>query len=1115
MNSKIIKGSIEALLLLPVLIFAKDTLQVEIKKSDVWQLIGVNGLHNANGSSSTAGTTWSTISGVSGGDVMDTVDDDGNTTWYNFNAGSAVTTTDDNASIGVLIIGGEILPNGNTASTTTPDKVYIKGSFKTFKPTSPKSTMYLKSTSSSNPVVKITYQSNMEGTNIYIKFDNINDANYYTNIKLDSSKTFENALILAGLEYNNTTTATTSTSLVSSILQVYDENLSDNNRSLFPYDKFNLNSGVTTKYAGTHITLFKYDSGSWKLYDSRNTIGNDFNKFEVGKGYWAKIQKSKSDPSGFIFATGDIRDATWTSVFGTLINGWNLLSFNDDVLRYSPTGVFVPFSSISNSGLTITDAFGSNSFELISGACDSEKNASAYINFKVMQADQNGSANFKLRAYPAQKFDGSSSGIVILSSHRFEINISTATTLAGDNLKIDPINNQYYPKYGEYMLGVKPNDAVFNLNAPIKATLQGYDNTAVNDSRVDLTDKNLTGFATELNNALANIKKNNAYTYLIDTNWNGNNETILMAADIKFGIKESSYYKLFKQVDSGTNIYVEGNLTGTSAPQVSVDSNFTITVEDINNTYSQNGVKAFATKPSKNIMILISDQRGLDIKEGNSKNVIEDLPISFNDGNNTKKGAFTEVYDSSDLIKIVVNYDNNDTYDYTNRKIGQAKQPPTYLTPNLGHQTVWVRDFPLGVGAIQKMAKLSNKRVKLIFTAARTPNGARWLSLDATKSPAVWYDVNDTQTLMWTEKERGYWVYLEDYTAPTITQTAGAPTSTVVTTHFDNNVSSSGTSTTYNYVRKDIPVTVSGIDPKYQDSEFTYASVGGTSFPLINNVGSRLLSVDSYGMDIPQSTSDTSIDLYTYDGVGGDAKTTAITTVGVIQPSAPSLSWGATGELTIANTGFVSWQIHEGNISDIDINASLKASVTATNFDLSSLGLDPNWNKITDATPYFEMKVVTVGGNGFYSDIQAFKYAPVHENTHVLSTSLTTYDEAPGTYITSTTAPTLIADSGVGLKSLTGKFVTMAYQPLTNDNEYVRLNNNLPKIMFVQDLNNNPIATIKFVDDYIGEKFYIYDANSTSLFYGKFQTGYDNYGQRYTLTKIDNYGNNGQIIIKP
>ena len=1121
---------------LPALLYAKDTIQVEIRDGNQWQLIGVNGIHEQSATSSAS--TWGAIIS-SGGAIMDEVDSDGNTTWYNFtangSAGNAVITTDDNASLGVLIIGGEILPNGNAASAVAPDRVYIKGSFKVFDPTSPKSTMYIKSKSTTNPVAKITYQSNMEGTDIFIKFDNVDDANFYTNIKLDSSKTYDNALVIDGLENNSSSASSTLAVSEINITNAYDENLSDNDRSTFPGDNFNTTTSLTSKYADTNITIFKYDttegSGSWKLYDSRNSASqNDFDSFVAGNGYWVKVEKSSSEPSGFIFATGDISDSTWNSVYGDLINGWNLLSFNDEILRYSPNGIFISLTDLnSNSGLRITDAYGSDSFDLIAEACDTEKNASAYINFQVVRSDQDGKSNFSLRAYPAQSYDGTTSGIVIIGSHRFEVNASNAKSLAGADLKIDPTNNQYYPQYGEYMLGVVPNEAIYGLDSngvPIYAKIQGFSSNTVNDSEVDLsTVTNIVDVATKINQSLQNIKDKNATAYLIDTDWDDKNETILMVVDKKFGIQESSYYKLFKQVDYGTKVYVEGNTTGTLAPLVDVNATFSQTVTGIYNAYNVNGVKAYATNSADKVMILISKNRAVDIKENGAKNVLTDLKIDYNDGNDTKKGAFTIVYDASDLYNISVNYDNNDTYD-TSRNIGQkvSTYKITNLTDNLSHQTYWTRDFPSDLGAIQKMAQLSNKRVKAIYTAAKTPNGMRWVSLDATKSPATWFDSNDTQTLLWTEKERGYWVLLDDYTAPTISHTVNSATPTV-TTHFDNNVSTiGGVSTTYNYIRKDVSVNVSGIDSRYVDSEYTYASISGISYPLINNGGTRILSIDSYAMAISQSTSDKSVDLFTYDGLGGKGSTSSVINVGIVQPSAPQIAWDTTtGELTIANTDFAQWQIHEGNISDINPANSKKVTPTATNYNLADLGLDPDWTNTSfngsssDGT-YFKMKVVTVGDNGFYSNIQAFTYAPVHEKTHVLSTDSTIdYDQTPGSYFPAAQEGILIDDSGVGLRAaIQGNMVTIAYKPITNtDNYYVRLNNTLPKVMFVEANSSYPIATIKFVDEYNGKRFYIYDAASKSLFVGKFDDAYNNDTNRYTLIKVDNYGNDGQPIVKP
>lgn len=1113
MLKKVLTKSIIISLITSSYLLSNDTLQVEIYDSDKWQLIGVNGLHNeTDDDSSGAGNNWDEVSGVSSGDISDTVDEDDKITWYNFNSSNmAVETTDDNASLGILMIKDRVLPDGST--TNNSDIVYVKGAFKPFDPTSPKKSMYLKAKATDDPVLKIIYQADMENTDIYIKFNNQNnDADFYINIKLNDRYTYDNAFILDGNKRaDQIIPASTTTTPQVKIVDIYDENLSDNNRSLFPNDNFKLSDGKTAKYSDTNITVFKYESGRWKLFNSRNidTIDNDFDSFQTGVGYWVKVQKSKDDPVGFIFATNGITDANWNTIYPNLIDGWNLISYNDEIFRVSPTGVFIEFSKIKDSGLRITDAYGANTIEIISDACDTEKNASAYINFKVKQAEQKGIANFKLRAYPAQNYDQSKSGVIIISERRFEVNASSEsdfTTLTGDTLQLDDVNNQYFPKYGEYLLGVKPNSAVFNLDAPIYVTLQGYD-TIVNDSVVDLSNQDLQGFAIKLNDGLSNIKTNHSAVYLIDTNWDDQNETILMAIDKKFGIKESSYYKLFKQIDSGSKVYVEGAIIGELAPSVTVSSTFSQTVADINDTYPISKVKAFETNGAQKILALISKQADVDLKEDGTKNSFEDLEIGYDDGNATEKGAILQVYDVSNFANVGVYYNNDDNYN-TADKIGQTNNDLSSMTIDLKHQTFWTKDFATNSGIVQKMAKLSSKKIEKIFSASNTNSGTRWLSLDVTKPLNEWFRYND-QDLMWTEKERGYWVYLTPYTPATITHILNGISGTKVTTHFNNNISADGTAKTDNYIRKDISISTTGAGVL----EYTYASIDGKTYPFINNGDTKIVRIDSYDMGLEQNPSDISISLHTYDGLGAELHTDNIATVSIVQPSKPSISWDATtGDLLISNTDFVKWEIHENNISDIAPNDSLKATVIGSSFKLSDLNLDNDWSKITDSKPYFDLKVVTVGSNGFYSDIQALSYSPVHENTHVLASNSTTYDELPGTYISTDT--TLTRDSGVGLKSLTGNIVTLAYHPQKKDGDYLKLGETIPNIMVV-DFNSTKLATIKFVDEYIGKKFYLYDSASKTLLYGTFTTGYESSDNSYTLTAVPNYDHEGQIIIKP
>ena len=69
--------------------------------------------------------------------------------------------------------------------------------------------------------------------------------------------------------------------------------------------------------------------------------------------------------------------------------------------------------------------------------------------------------------------------------------------------------------------------------------------------------------------------------------------------------------------------------------------------------------------------------------------------------------------------------------------------------------------------------------------------------------------------------------------------------------------------------------------------------------------------------------------------------------------------------------------------------------------------------------------------------------------------------------------------------------------------------------MFLEANSSHPIAVIKFVSSYDGKKFFVYDASSNGLYYGVFGSSNGDDDDRYTMTKVDNYGQNGQIIIKP
>ena len=130
------------------------------------------------------------------------------------------------------------------------------------------------------------------------------------------------------------------------------------------------------------------------------------------------------------------------------------------------------------------------------------------------------------------------------------------------------------------------------------------------------------------------------------------------------------------------------------------------------------------------------------------------------------------------------------------------------------------------------------------------------------------------------------------------------------------------------------------------------------------------------------------------------------------------------------------------------------------------------------------------------------------------------YDTNPGSYITGESSP-YGRETGVQLKSLTGQRVGYSYVPLKNNGEYVSLKVGVPTPMYITKEDDSPLALVKYVSDYEGKNFYIYDESSKTLYFGTFTQGYGNEDTPYKLTstagsaKINNYNLPGQVIVKP
>ena len=100
-------------------------------------------------------------------------------------------------------------------------------------------------------------------------------------------------------------------------------------------------------------------NGLYNRFDTRNTLNgsNQFDRFTPGRGYWVKATSQQAHDDGNYTKVGlivkDAPDIDEDYLYGNIENGWHMLSFGDMDLRYSPTGVFMDWTTIASFSLVL------------------------------------------------------------------------------------------------------------------------------------------------------------------------------------------------------------------------------------------------------------------------------------------------------------------------------------------------------------------------------------------------------------------------------------------------------------------------------------------------------------------------------------------------------------------------------------------------------------------------------------------------------------------------------------------------------------------------------------------------------------------------------------------
>ncbi|MDR1451503.1 MAG: hypothetical protein LBI57_04115 [Helicobacteraceae bacterium] len=878
------------------------------------------------------------------------------------------------------------------------------------------------------------------------------------------------------------------------------------------------------------------------------SVTGDFRRWTSGYGYWVRIWDDANVSSpGFkggqpgILANSEISGAgDYSSV---IKNGWNLLSFPDGVLRYTASG----FKISAATNLQVVSPFGDHNATL-TGVAASDCN-----NFNKLVAASNartGAAN----ALEVSCFNGGGAAYLI-SSKPFYIVGATVTNvqslagyqyLAADLIDINGTSGNpdaLRTRLGEYALLAEINQD-YNTSSVALPTAKSLGLGVPSWYNVDPEDANGSDFA-DINASFVNyltsaalptpsydaVKR--AQASLLDSNSTTAGPLVLLAANNRFYIRDNVAVRIFKlnevngsvlsiDFDGASHVDTAGNSVN---PLVLANGaiNCTTIATYVSNIQSDVKAPCYDADTNNTVAFYSDAWRNFDVKEINaSRQLLVERYITSNEKNGSAYGAIKRVIQPSQLF-------------------GSFDAAADGFTlgglPNLTYTSVWAEDFPNG-GALYHISG-NGFKPEMILTgvtsdgtfAANSAGSIGWKALDVTRDPADWFNSANDFELFWTEKERGYWVYVQSgYTNPVTVSGVNLNDTSVVTKHF-NNRESVGLNElqVFNWLDGYVSASVGGLTrPNYTSGE-TYvvrARLDGDYLPLVATGGvvgsSATFSayLNDFEVGSLRPTGPRDLNVTATDGLGGGA--TSGVQIVYVQPATPEVNISGSTLTATSNAYANAIALFAGHVSDENNGAGERRATAAATagvgtIDLSSANIDyptkvdinatrhvtPPYNVDTNPDPIIDLRVIAATRTAtdpfsVYSNMRRVNFAPAYSNTfHAYANgeqNITVHTAAYGNALANYDANT---SADIAFRGANAAQLTLIYQPI-NPNQ--GLANNAPQHVNINVGGLN--AQIQYLAKYEGRIFYVYNNASGAWYYGIFpgnessivvwgQSGYD------------------------
>ncbi len=937
-----------------------------------------------------------------------------------------------------------------------------------------------------------------------------------------------------------------------------------------------------------------------------------------GYGYWVRFDRDAAST----LTEGDTADDAVHGVLtrssmrsasdyeGKLSDGWNLLAFNDGTLRQATTGLVIPANDTvetlfgAGTNLDVTGPFREASVPFAVAANDLTPGTNGIDvcnTFNESVVDRNTGAagenqnRLDVRCYVAN--DGTDVYLVLLSNKPFylgihdttvDVTLPAVTNLSGTReyttSHLEALDDTAEARYlrarpGEYAMALGINadlmadDDLRDL-ARINVTpfsIEGYDLQGGIDLELTDADHNTSvgdaAFSDRLNGDAGINGRALAIAIGAGT---VDSDAFLIAGEQRFFVREKFHVRL---ADLHNDVNVTGIYTESFRIAAGSENTAWLDAHEVNGTFARDAsnlvgnnavgsgtVHAFSLNPGNDetpadgnatVMFVSNDIVNYAVQQGDGAQPFGFCHIGSCtvDNNNTVYGAVRSVYQVSHLVRGTT----------ANTASGRS-------TEDLRFSPIWADDFP-GRGAIYHMTENNYTPRSIITAVTQDADGGTvsWKALDLTRDPAEWFNDAGEFELFWTQKERGYWVFLEDgYTNP-VTVSGTEVGDYAVNKHFSNRPGyperlDRDEAYVFNWMDGQVQSTVGGLVRTGYTSGESYTVVNtldGRSIPLLptgaigtgtQNFTASLIDFELSGFTADRAGPAESTTTAT-DGLGGRESEELQGGLNYVKPATPTLTLEDSA-VTVRGDGRASHVvIFDGNVSDasptwvytravderdenatesvIDLLADVGDAIAYPDAQTAPTTQDgvPEWDAaygdIVKDLRFVHANNDEVA-NGVYSNMRVLPFAAVYSETGVLTVGAGEQNATePYLYDSLTMGGTTYGpgwagrDFGVqfynnGADSI-NRVSSFVYQPQNVELDQIGGGS----IVYAQlELpNGTSIGTIGFSTDYSGEVFYLYSRTTGGegqIYYGVFPSNaegslFETGNDRLTLRTHDDW----------